>query len=204
MDLIEDQTHQPVNAPSGNLNARFSVEKTCYLPFRTQLSAQYVSKNQICDHIVAHNQAFFLSLSQSSKAEKSPRLIQGKKQEIERNARLYFYQGNPVVYNSISFHLNLIKGVIYCRNFFDIYWQRGQGCVAYNLISGFKSAAVLKILPDFFHLTEKQSAGISYRIVEFASSDDDIYDGLLDFFFVVVYFRGDLLETGSLKVNASD
>ena len=202
MNLIEHKAYQPVNASPGNLNACFSVKKAGYLSFRTQLSAEHISENQIGNHVVSYNEALYLSFRQLIEAEKSSRFVQGEKEEIQRNSRLYFYKGNPVVNHSISLHLNLIKGVIYCRNFFNIYGYGCQRGIAYYLVSGINAALTFKRLSDFLHLAENQTAGVGYRIVQLAPSDDYIYNSLFDFFFVVIYFGAYLLEACSFQVNA--
>ena len=52
---------------------------------------------------------------------------------------------------------------------------------------------IFVLFTDSLNLTINQTACISYRIVKFASSDDDIYDCLLDFFFIIVNLIVDLL-----------
>ena len=106
--------------------------------------------------------------------------------------------------NGISLHLNLIEHIIDRCDIFNMHRHRRKRSIAYDFISRFKLLRVFKLCTYSFYLSAYKAACIRNRVVKLPSPYNYVYNGLFNFFFIVVYFCAYLLETGTLKVDSFD
>ena len=82
--------------------------------------------------------------------------------------------------------------------------ERCDGGIYNDLVPHLEACTVHIFIAKGFYSTIKDPACIRYRGVEFASSDNYIYDGPSDFVGIIVGFSADLREAGTFQMYPFD
>ena len=144
-----------------------------------------------------------MSLCQLTQAVQRSGLIQRVKQQIDRHVLFNLDDRHMIVQNRVAGRVNLIKHMVNREDVFDLNRNGCQRRVTDDGISDLQILRIIKLLTDFLDSSERQAAGIGNRVMQFAAADDDIYDFLLDFFFIVITLCTDLLEASALQMYSA-
>ncbi len=104
----------------------------------------------------------------------------------------------------VALCLDLIEGVVYALDVFDMHRKRGKRGVQKHEVAYLEALRVVVLSADFLYRSANEPARVRNRVVELAAADCDIDDLLLHLLVVIVRFCAYLLETRALELDPLD